>query len=29
MKIEVYFNLKDFVLISISGTWFVRKMRLN
>ena len=24
-----YFNLKDFVLTSISGTWFVRKMRLN
>lgn len=29
MKIKVYFNLKDFVLTSISGTWFVRKMRLN
>ena len=26
---RVYFNLKDFVLTSISGTWFVRKMRLN
>ena len=24
-----YFNLKDLVLTSISGTWFVRKMRLN
>ena len=24
-----YFNLKDFVLTSLSGLWFVTEMRLN
>ena len=29
ISVKKNFILKDFVLTSISGTWFVRKMRLN